>query len=129
MSPSLVSSLGRGHPRRENTWGREGKAALTAACTRPTRGGGNASEVATLVSPRNPGGARVGSVGLAPLSFLAHPAGGEMCGGGGAGILGKPPPCATVSHVAPHLSQCSLLPLKPEVLSLALRLCAARDSR
>jgi hypothetical protein len=92
MSPSLVSSLGLDCPRRENTWGRERKAALTAGCTRPNREGGKATEVATLVSPSQAGiaaalGSQVGSawcpVGLASLSFLACPIGGEMRGGGG----------------------------------------------
>ena len=37
------------------------------------------------------------------------------------------PPWATVSHVVPHLGQCMLLPPKPEVLSPALQLPAARN--
>ena len=37
------------------------------------------------------------------------------------------PPWAMVSHVAPHLGQCELLPLKPEVLSLVLGLCLGRN--
>lgn len=93
---------------------------------------GNVVEAATLVNPRKPGGASVGPVGLTPLSFLARSAGGEMYGGGGAGIPGKPPhqcsPQATVSHVTPRLGKCTLLlPPKPEVLSPVLRLCSARD--
>jgi hypothetical protein len=115
MSPSMVSSLGRGLPWRENTWGRERKAALTAGCTRPTGSGGwggKAVEASTLVGP-SPAGitAALGSqpgpaqnpVGLAPLSFLACPAGSEIHGvGGGAGTPGKPPHwCSPLGHGFP----------------------------
>jgi hypothetical protein len=70
-------------------------------------------------------------MGLAPLSFLACPAGSEMRGGGGgggAGIPGKPPHrCSPLGHSF----SCGASPLpvrKPEVLSPALGLRAARDT-
>ena len=134
----MVSSLGLGCPRRENTWGREGKAALTAGCTRPTGGGGGAVEAVTLVGPSPAGitaalgsqaGPAWGPMGLIPLSFLARPAGGEIRGGGGgAGISGKPLHwCSPLGHGFLR-GQCALLPPKPEVLIPVLRLCAASFS-
>ena len=79
---SLVSSLGRGCSRRENTWGREGKAALTAVCTRPTwggggRGGGGSDSSRPLPSrhhgrSRKPGRAGIGAPQASPL-FLFLP--------------------------------------------------------
>jgi hypothetical protein len=69
-------------------------------------------EAATLVGPSPAGiaaalgsqaGPVQGPVGLTPLSFLSHPMGGEMCGGSGAGILGKPlHRCSPLGHSFPR---------------------------
>jgi hypothetical protein len=60
-------------------------------------------------------------VGLTPLSFLACPTGGEMRGGGGAGILGKPPRwCCPLGRGFPHRALPRLVPtLAISVLPLA----------
>ena len=84
---------------------------------------GEAVEAATVVGPSPAGisaalgsqaGPVQGPVGLTPLSFLSHPMGGEMCGGSGAGILGKPLHqcylqgscflCGTVPQLVPALA-------------------------
>ena len=76
MSPSLVSSLGLDCPRRENTWGRERKAALTAGCTGPTQGRGEVAEAAPLVGPSPAGimaalGSQAGRFGAPSLLAMS----------------------------------------------------------